>query len=274
MPLVDDLRRIGLAPKEAAVYLALLQLGTASVQAIARRAGVVRPTTYVILEGLVRKGIVSKATGPDAKKMLFAAESPERLDRYFAQQLRDVERRRTEAKQLVPELLSAYARGEERPRTRLFEGKEGLQTLQQIFVAAGKEPIVGVASHDDIRALFPDDEYRRVVVDVRVQAGVHSRHVYTTAGPRITPEEDRALLRESRYIPPDRFPFRASFAAHGPLLSIVSFRGRIMAVLVEHVEIADSFRSLFELAWEAAGKYGAAGGGFSAPLNHTRTFVP
>lgn len=255
MTLERDLISIGLAPKEATVYLALLELGTASVQAIARRAGIVRPTTYVILERLARKSLVVKATGEDAKKMLFTAEDPSRLEQYLEQQEREVNRRRRQLTELVPELKSAYASGEEKPRVRLFEGKDGLRHLQQAFIRGGAGPICGTSPLDGVHVLLPDPEYQQDIVNVRVKAAIPTRLIYTTTGPHITAEEDRALLRESRYVPPDKFPALAAFAAHGPLFSAVSFRGRILGTLIEHVEIADSFRGLFELAWEAAATY-------------------
>lgn len=254
MSLERDLLSLGLAPKEAAVYIALLELGTASVQAIARRANVVRPTTYVILETLAQKGLVSKATGPDAKKMLFRAEAPERLENYIEQQRRELERRQQDLHRIVPELRSAFARGEERPRVRLFEGKDGLRTLQQEFITAGRGPVVGVVSADDLYALFPQGEFHEEIRAIRIRAGIRSRQVYTTAGSRPSLEEDRDYLRENRYMPPEKLPLHGSLAANGPLLSIVSLRSRIIGVLIEHPDIADAFRALFEIVWEAAGK--------------------
>lgn len=257
MPLERDLLSLGLASKEAAVYLALLELGTASVQAIARRANIVRPTTYVILEALARKGLVVKATGPDAKKILFQAEEPGRLEQYLEQQRREFERRQQTLRSLVPELRSVYARGEEKPRVRLFEGKEGLRTLQEEFISAGRGPVAGVVSADDLYVLFPEEEFHREIRSVRLRAGIRSRQVYTTAGARPSPEEDREYLRDNRYMPPDKLPIRGSLSANGPVLSIVSLRSKIIGVLIEHPDIADSFRALFDIVWEAAEKYQA-----------------
>lgn len=254
-PLDRDLIVLGLTPKEAAVYLALLELGTASVQAIARRAELVRPTTYVILEHLTRKGLVSKASGADAKKMLFSAEDPSHLERYLDDQVREIDRRRSQLGDLIPELKSAYASGEEKPRVRLFEGKDGLRGLQEEFIEAGQGPVVGVVSADDLYALFPEDEFHQKIRSIRLQAGLRSRQVYTTARQRPSLEEDRVYLRENRFMPPEKLPLHGSLAANGPVLSIVSFRSKIIGVLIEHKDIADSFRAIFELIWEAAERY-------------------
>lgn len=259
MSLDRELADLGLSSKEAKVYLSLLELGTASAQAIARRAGIVRPTTYVILEALARKGLASKATGPDAKKMIFAAEAPERLEHFLEHQARDIQRRQKDLERILPELRSYQLAGEERPRVRMFEGKEGLKSLQHEFVAVSKDEMVGMVSEDIMAEIFPlhSDEYDRDIRSVRVRAGVSSRHIYVTSrGPGAhDPEADRRALRERRYLPPDLLPISASFAVHGPVLSVISLRDKIIGVLIEHADIANSFRGIFEFLWKTAEMY-------------------
>lgn len=274
MKLVDELRRLGLPPKEAAVYHALLHAGTASVQAVAHLAGIVRPTAYVILQSLERKGLVSKATGPDAKKTLFMAEPPERLSGYLEQQAHALGQRQNALADLLPDLRSAFARGEERPRVRLFEGKDGLKRLQHEFIEASRGPVVGMSPEDLLQGLFPSDseEFQQEILGVRVRAGIPTRYVYTSARRQHhTPEENRAVLREGRFLPPDKLPITASFAVHGPLLSIVSFRNKIIGVLIEHPDIADSFRAVFEIVWQAA--YPPAVAQAAAPLTALKQAV-
>lgn len=252
MSLSEQLHRLGLAPKEAAVYLSLLELGTASVQAIARRADVVRPTVYVILEHLVKKGLVSKATGPDAKKMLFRVEDPDRLERYVDQQLEELQHRRKDLLHIIPDLRSAFAVGEDRPRVRLFEGKDGLKQLQSEFVAAGSGPIIGMTSPDDLFALFPEPEFHEEIRAIRLRAGVVSRNIYVSARTRFSPEEDRKFLRESRYLSTAQLPIHGSYYVNGTVLSLVSHRSKIIGTLIEHQDIADSFRAVFEVLWAVA----------------------
>lgn len=253
-----ELVELGLSEKEAKVYVALLVLGKASAQAIARRASIVRPTTYVILESLTRKGLAGKATGPDAKKMLFRAEAPERLGQYLEQQQRDVADRRRHLVDLLPNLRSLHFSSEGRPRVRLFEGKEGLENLQREFIAASPDEVIGILSDDVMAEQFPREsgEYEQNIRSIRLGSGISSRHIYTSSrGPLHTKEQDRALLRESRFMPTDVLPVNASFAVHGALLSVTSFRNKIIGVLIEHPDIAASFRAVFECLWALAGQY-------------------
>lgn len=57
--LEQQLKQLGFADKEAKVYLASLKLGSNTIQEIARSAGVNRATTYVIIEKLIKKGLMS-----------------------------------------------------------------------------------------------------------------------------------------------------------------------------------------------------------------------
>ena len=69
------LQKIGLSDKDAEVYLACLELGTQPASVIARKAGLKRPTTYLILEGLLKRGLVSEYTGSNVKYLAKASIS-------------------------------------------------------------------------------------------------------------------------------------------------------------------------------------------------------
>lgn len=52
----QQLKQLGFSDKEAKVYMASLELGPDTAQEIAKKAGVNRTTTYVIIEKLIKKG--------------------------------------------------------------------------------------------------------------------------------------------------------------------------------------------------------------------------
>ena len=57
--LISELQKIGFSDKEAAVYLAGLELGQATILEIAKKAKIKRPTAYVIVEGFIERGLAS-----------------------------------------------------------------------------------------------------------------------------------------------------------------------------------------------------------------------
>ena len=56
----ESLKHIGLNEKEIQIYLSLLELGSSTVLAIAKRSGIKRPTAYLVLQSLVEKGFASR----------------------------------------------------------------------------------------------------------------------------------------------------------------------------------------------------------------------
>jgi sugar-specific transcriptional regulator TrmB len=82
----DKLRHLGLSENEAKVYMAMLELGPSVVVEIARKSGINRPTTYVQIESLKKKGLVS--TQAKGKKQFFIAESPDKLELLIEKQLK------------------------------------------------------------------------------------------------------------------------------------------------------------------------------------------
>lgn len=74
---IKELQEIGLDKKEAAIYLAGLELGETTVQRIAQKARVNRTTAYRILEILREKGLISSYKKKGGT--VIYAENPKKL---------------------------------------------------------------------------------------------------------------------------------------------------------------------------------------------------
>src|SRR3989344_2670112 len=124
--LEETLQKFGLSDKEASTYLAALELDTAVVAEISKKSGINRSTTYVLLDSLKKKGLISTAGEKDNDVKLFTAVSPERL----LQLAEESAKRYTElvgvAQNILPQLRSMHKGGKKKPRVRYFEGIEGL----------------------------------------------------------------------------------------------------------------------------------------------------
>jgi len=59
MQLQKALEQFGLNKKQAKVYLAVLELGSATVNIISNKSGIARSSCYDILNSLIKKGIAS-----------------------------------------------------------------------------------------------------------------------------------------------------------------------------------------------------------------------
>jgi len=125
--LSQELEHLGLSEKEAAVYLASLALGFASMQDIAERAGVNRATTYTAVEALEKHGLIKSKL--EEGKRLYVSESPERFRALFCLQRKELEEKEKEFLRLLPHVLMHAHPCGARPSVKLIEGEEGRRTM-------------------------------------------------------------------------------------------------------------------------------------------------
>jgi len=130
-----ELRKLGLKEKEVSVYLAALELGFSSVQNIAKKAGLSRPTVYEIIKELIAKGLmkeIKRQGTTQGERTFFAAESPDNLLGLLRVQKREIEEKEREFVRIISSLRSKYyLAGEGEIRT--FAGQEGLNVLLDDF---------------------------------------------------------------------------------------------------------------------------------------------
>lgn len=246
MSLLNDLENIGLTEKEARVYLATLELAQSSVQDIAKKAGVNRTTTYVILDSLITKGLAS--TYQKEKKIYYMAESPETLGSVFALQKKEIEEKQKYMQTLLPELRAIYNRQEDKPTVRFFEGKEGLRTMINEMMSCRDKVVRMIYSVDNLVHVFNQDEVFQAR-QIRIQKKISTKVLYTKKQGELpsTPDGERIKISE------EEFPISADIALFDNRVRIASLGGKkLSGVIIQDAEIYKTLVSLFELAWEAA----------------------
>jgi len=248
-----ELENIGLSEKEAAVYMASLELGQSAVQKIAEQAGIKRATTYVIIESLMNKGLVSSIE--KGKKTFFVAEDPENIKRLIQKQKSEISEREEIVKDLIPELDLLFKTTGERPVVRFFEGIEGIKTIREDFKKGGIKETFGILSLDMLFKMFPKHEEE--ITKHRVGQKVKSRVIYTHSKGRVSGATDPQKLRESRFVPNELFNFEGDMSIYGDKVAITSFNKekKPISILIEDKTISEFMRKIFELAWEGAEKY-------------------
>lgn len=243
-PLVQAL---GLPKKESAVYLALLELGTSGVSAIASASRLNRTTAYDILESLNVKGLVSIVE--DAKKRTYTAEHPDTLVRFFEKRAQLYERRAKDLAKLLPQLRGLYNEKGKRPVVRFYEGKQGLESCYEDTLTSS-EPIRAYASVHDMHAALPKyfpEYYRR-----RTKKGISIRAIVPA-----TPEgaerqtHDAEEARETVLVPTPQYDFSPEINIYDDKVAIMSLAEEF-GVIIESKEIAGALKVAYELAWLGA----------------------
>ena len=249
--LEQELQNLGLSDKEARLYLASLQLGKSPVQEIAEQSGVNRGTAYNIIESLMKKGLMSSFE--QGKKTFFTAESPDRLASLIKMQEEELKLKEKQFTKFLPELRSMYGSADNKPKVKYFEGVEGLKALQEEYLRVKSKKIDNIVYFDSVFQVLPGllQDYTPRRIEKRIQ----SRFMYISKN---GPDErfkaiDKEKMRESKHISYEKFPFHADITIFDDKVSLESYsaKNKVLGVLIEDKEIADSIRTMFNYIWES-----------------------
>ncbi len=245
-----ELQAIGLSESETKVYVALLELGGATVSEIAKRARVNRTSVYDILTRLIETGLVTRAAGE--KKQSYQAEPPSKLPLILEERAVKAADQAKAAKRLVGKLNLLAKSKMIHPQIRLFEGVTGIKELYDDTLLT-KESIRSFQSADSMVAFDPKyfQEYfaRRTKKNIFIKAILND-----TVSAREYQQHDPELCRELRIVPHEMMDIKPEVYVYENKVAFFSLAERF-AVLVESADIAYALKKLYDLAWEKAKEY-------------------
>lgn len=235
------LTRTKLNEKQAKVYLALLQLGQASVSHVATEAELKRPITYIILEELVGLGYAQ--TVPGAKKTLtYAACDPNSM-------ASELERTAQDFKEMLP-----YLRGMQRkagkPYVTYYSGSQG---SKRAFAQIRRPGEARYALSIQEALLFIPEEvarWKRAYLSGNARPG--GRHLLADT------EADRAYGtaiskagQSVRYISQEQ-GLGIDLVLTDNMVFLATFDDIIHVTVIESEKLYHSLCVLYDLAWKQA----------------------
>lgn len=236
------LQKLGLTESESRVYVATLELGKDSVQSIAKKAGVKRPTTYLILDDLVAKGLVSKL--PRKHKTQFIAENPSRLHTLQKERERLIE-------SALPVLQGLYSVKGKKPQVHFFEGKDGAARVYNEF----REAVRYICFYGSIQSIMSTIPESMVTTEQVQSLDIPTKEIMLD-----TPYDRKYAQTINRYpnpkhrarIIPKQTDLGMDSAIFDNKVGFISLKKEIFGIIIESAEIAQSYRILFDLAWKSA----------------------
>ncbi len=249
--LLRHLMHLGLSEKEAAVYVSALELGPSTVQDISHKAKVNRATTYVMIESLVGRGLMSSFI--KGKKRYFSAESPDRLSSLLRSEKQVIIEKEDELQKALPMLMALFNVEGAKPQIRYLEGLEGKASVREIFLGL-KGEYVQIVPLDDVQQRPEIMETRpKHIADVEAQGAFHRAILVTSE--QAAANLPRVKNGEVRYLPPDKFPLHAEITVRENHVFLFSFKSATLSIIIVSKEIADAVRIMFDLAWQGASEY-------------------
>jgi sugar-specific transcriptional regulator TrmB len=236
------LQSIGLTQKEATIYLSCLELGHASITHIAKKSTIKRPTVYVILESLEMRGLVNTTT--QGKRTLYGVEEPHKLVGLLAEKQRSLQT-------VLPFLTALNNRSETKPKVRFYEGVEGLKRIYEEMFQTTEMRFWGSIE-------FAETNLPELVGWFIKLAKNNKMKIFDILAD--TPK-NRAYAKkvtrkgyEIRFFPKEAC-LQIDSMLSGNKLSLCTYAPQPHGLIIESETMANSFKMLWQLAWEGAKKY-------------------
>lgn len=238
------LQEIGLNEKESAIYLALLQVDSASVVSLAEKTKIKRPTVYVVLDTLAKKGLVSEVK--IGNKTHFSAESPERLESYVERQRVILDEHAKRLHDIVPQLKSVQRGGGERPVIKFFDGKEAAyQDTSLFFSESARKEDTGyfVFNRDLIEEVFTSREIDDVAKK-RPELRIKAVSIYNYSKNELQSDS----LSDRTRVDFNNFPIKCDMSVYEDRVEVVTLGKRVSSIFIQSRDVADTLKTLIKLA--------------------------
>ena len=250
--LEKKLKDIGLEHKEIIVYSTILELGEAVVSEIAKKSKVERVNTYGVLMRLKDKGLVSESQR--SGKKVFIAGNPTQLATLAEQKFLTI-------KDALPELMSVYNLVSDKPKIQFFEGIDGLLSIYDDIILTclnlpiEKREILEFATADSAFGLANTRQQELIFRFIRRRVKNKIKISWMSADTPYAREfakKDKEQLRTSRLVDPAKFPLKTEVDIYGDKMALFGSKEHPLGVIIEHKEMAETQRQIFELAWAGA----------------------
>ncbi len=240
--LIKNLETTGLSQKESAVYLALLEIGQASIASLSLKTGIKRPTCYLIIDELVQKGLVTNV--PVGRKTLYIAEHPTKIVKRAEQSL-------SMAKNIVSGLQEIMTKKSDRPKLRVFNGKSGVQSIYEEMLVVGQD-LYYIASVKDLVASIGEeflDDFIKRRIGKRMKS--FSIRMESTEIVRDNYGDQPENLRTVRYAP-ESFDTPYSIFIFGDNVAFISREVDSFGFVVSSHDLSKTIKSMFDTIWSVS----------------------
>jgi sugar-specific transcriptional regulator TrmB len=233
------LENYGLKERHAKIYLALLSLGSASIQKISLKSGFARSTCEAVLVSLQRTGFATSFRKKSIR--YFSAEDPRKI-------ISMAEHKAELLKHALPKFLNLYHSQDNLPAVRFYEGKAGMQTIMREILDEAKEMICFGSADSLYETLLSNVEN---FIDERIKRKIPLRLILQDSpfAQKRKSLEDKLLMKVK--IVPNTLKMTSVMWIWNNKIAMFSLQKDIVALVVQSEELAKMHRAMFELVWES-----------------------
>ncbi|MBI5003311.1 BlaI/MecI/CopY family transcriptional regulator [Candidatus Woesearchaeota archaeon] len=230
------LEDIGLTNAEIKVYLALLELGTATAGPILEKSHLQNSVVHMTLNKLIEKGFVTFVK--EGKRNQYQATNPNNITNYISEKKERFE-------ELLPELLLKQKMAKEKPEIITFRGIKGIkELLVELLEAGGKEHHTFGST---VKSLMLGDAWWVNYHKKRAAKGIHAKLLFNKSLASWKAEA-KYPKAEVRYTKAGFEPLTETIIRNDKI-GIIIWTEKPLGTLIHQKEAAQSYDQFFEMMW-------------------------
>jgi sugar-specific transcriptional regulator TrmB len=237
------LEELGLTKNEIRIYLALLELGSTPAGPLIKRVGMHRAAVYDIISMLTGKGLVSYII--KANRKYFEAQDPDRLLEYLESKKQEITDKEAELKKILPELQLKRKLSQEEQEGALYKSKKGLKSIFEDILKE-KKPWLVFGATGKFKEIF--HAYFTHFHEKRAKLKIPLKIIFNDEVRKQKRETELKLCR-IRYLP-DSYLSPSTTFIYGDKVVIINWSPDPVAFLMRSRQVADSYKSFFEILWK------------------------
>ena len=247
----DALISFGLTATEARIYLAGLADVSVTLQDLAKRTKIKRPTLYHALHTLIEKGLVAEKK--EINKSFFTMADPHMIRGLLERQKEVADERMQTLNLLMPALLHKKKAGKGDDVTVIqYHGIEGMKTVVDIACYCKSKRWDIIAPFRNFLREY-DKEYAQRYLRAKKNHGILSRTLWEWTPQSRTLTKEEVEHRNPRTMPSAmQGKFQSMIILFDDKVALFAPYEKLSAILITSKEIHAMFKAMFEAIWEVS----------------------
>jgi len=233
------LEEIGLTPAEAKVYLALLEIGSATAGPIMEKSGLQSSVVHQTLNRLIERGFVSFVK--EGRRNHYQAADPKHVVTFL-------DEKKERFQEMLPSLLAKQAGGIAKPEVTVYRGKRGVQELLLELLEAGGGEHHTLGSPKE--SLMLPESFWVSYHKKRATRGIKARLLFNESL-RGFEAEVKYPKSEVRYTPFAFEPLTETIIRN-ETVGIILWTEKPIGIMIREKTLAKGYDQHFEMAWRGA----------------------
>tara|TARA_Y100000310_G_scaffold105141_1_gene103511 strand:- start:1586 stop:2317 length:732 start_codon:yes stop_codon:yes gene_type:complete len=238
------LEDIGLKNSEIKVYMALLELGSASAGVIIDKSGLQNSVVHLALNSLAEKGLISIVK--EGKKNIYQASNPKHF-------LDFIDDKRDRFESILPELLNKQNTSKGKAEVVLFRGIRGVkELLYELLESPSKEHHTLNSSK---KSVMLGDTWWINYHKKRASRGIQAKLIFNESLREWTMSGAGKEYKkmEVKFTGKGFEPLTETII-RGEIMGLIIWTDEPIGILIKQKEVAESYDKYFEIMWGLAGK--------------------